>query len=283
MCAGGAFSFSASANFQQRRRTVWIVPYPHRSAPHEDDNASGRRCTVAKSDTDRTLETRSIFHIDEDDVAAAQRTCKLPILSEEAAQDTLETPRAKSIADRTQEVRAEDVLEIVDAREATGTPTSIAPLAIELPPRQTIRPRSAPPSESTSSFGVRLGPPRRLRLIVEVVMGGSLLILAAAVVRSAMSWEPEATPIVLVSPGTHAAPPPRAMDVPSPVSAPTTGTVARVAGARVELDGVRVTATSAVVPCGAHMLKVGAEKPRTVDVPCGGTFDVAPNGRTAGR
>ncbi len=72
-------------------------------------------------------------------------------------------------------------------------------------------------------------------------------------------------------PGTESVPPP---SVPSP----TTGTLRlqRAAGSNgVWLDGALVHGPSAIVPCGAHELRVGVHgHPEEIDVPCGGEFSV---------
>ena len=220
-------------------------------------------------------------------------------------------PAPKPSAAQTQEVRAADILEavpipppsvdiLVEHEEPIAAPppkrveppsqrrhtaSSIAPIAIEIPlPRS---PRFAAPeprvSADSSIVEIRVGPPRRLRAIVEVAMAVSLLILAAGAVRAHMSSEPEGPPIILTQPNTSSATaPPATVDVQNLPAVPTTGTIARADAARVVIDGTKLSASSAVVPCGSHVLRIGNAKPRSVDVPCGGTLSIDAAGKISG-
>jgi hypothetical protein len=216
---------------------------------------------------------------------------------------TSTAPRPVTAAERTQEIRAVDILEEVPVARASAdipievdhepleerrpTASSIAPLAIELESPVIVR-KATPPiveAASSASFVARIGPPRRLRLIVEISMAASLLILAAGALRAHFTpSEGDAAPIVLTGgDGTSRASgtaPPAAVDVkslPTAATAPTTGTIARTTSAKLSVDGVAISGVSAMVPCGPHVIRVGTDKPRKVDVPCGGTLSLAPS------
>ncbi len=240
------------------------------------------------ADADRTQERPTM---DDEDVAAVLRTGKMDALDAYAAVDAIPTTRALPSVEGTQEIRAVDILEVIPAAAASAdipvdveepapratTASSIAPFAIEVARRAPLPPVMSEASEA--SFVARIGPPRRLRAIVEVVMAASLLILAAAALRAHFApEETDATPIVLVdAKGTaraSAAPPPATVDVRSlPIAAaPTTGILTRPSGAKFVVDGVPLSGTSAVVTCGEHVVRVGGGKPRKIDVPCGGTL-----------
>jgi hypothetical protein len=291
------------------------------------------------AEADRTQEGSALSALDDEDVVAVLRTGKVATLDPYTVEDAIPTtpalpispegtqeihaddvlevlegrrrippppaPRvarvARVVAERTQEIRAVDILEEVPAarvsedipvdvddepvQERRPGASSIAPLAIEVE-RPVLRPVRVTPTlieaASSASFVARIGPPRRLRLIVEVTMAASLLILAAGALRAHFSpTDGDATPIVLVdeSGRSTAGAPPAAVDVkniPLASTAPTTGTIARTTSAKLSVDGVPISGVSAMVPCGPHLIKVGSEKPRKVDVPCGGTLSVDP-------
>ena len=220
-------------------------------------------------------------------------------------------PAPKPSAAQTQEVRAADILEavpipapsvdiLVEHEDPIAAPppkrveppsqrrhtaSSIAPIAIEIPPPPSPRFVAPEPrvSADSSIAPLRVGPPRRLRAIVEVAMATSLLILAAGAVRAHMSSEPEGPPIILTQPNTSSATaPPATVDVQNLPAMPTTGTIARADAARVVIDGTKLSASSAVVPCGSHVLRIGNAKPRSVDVPCGGTLSIDAAGKISG-
>jgi hypothetical protein len=64
----------------------------------------------------------------------------------------------------------------------------------------------------------------------------------------------------------------------------TTGTVTAAPGVRpLYIDGARITASSAIVTCGRHLVRAGWAKPRAVIVPCGKTLYVDRGGKTTAR
>jgi len=294
------------------------------------------------AEADRTQDSPGLSALDDEDVVAALRTSKVAALEPDAIEEAIPTtpalPSSSDVgsadggADGTQEIRADDVLEVLEGRrplpplppprlprvaadrtqeiravdileevpvggrasedipidvdepalERRPGASSIAPLAIELerPARPVRVARTLADVASSASFVARMGPPRRLRLIVEITMAASLLILGAGAVRAHFAAaDGDATPIVLMdeSGRASASAPPAALDLKNLTTAattPTTGTIARTTSAKLSIDGVPISGASAMVPCGPHLIKVGGETPRKVDVPCGGTLSI---------
>ena len=141
---------------------------------------------------------------------------------------------------------------------------------------------SARRAESTFEIDAVSPRPRRLRRIVAGAMLFSVLILGGAGVRAGLSASPSsdapraATVFVSVPEITKNATPRVASVIPQPAipSAPLAGTITLGPRARpITIDGNRLTpATSVIVPCGEHLVRVGKDKAQTVDVPCGGTI-----------
>ena len=230
----------------------------------------------ARAPAERTQEIRAVDILEE--VSVAPRS---------AARATVATvatvPPARASADIAIDIDEEPM------EERKHTASSIAPLAIEVDHPVIVRKPepSFVEASSSASFVARIGPPRRLRAIVEITMAASLLILAAGALRAHFTpSEGDAEPIVMVdgngtSRASAAAPPP-AVDVkslPTAATAPTTGTIARTTSAKLTVDGVPISGVSAMVPCGPHLIKVGTDKARKLDVPCGGTLSVDPQRR----
>lgn len=127
---------------------------------------------------------------------------------------------------------------------------------------------------------------RRLASVVVVAIGGCLAILVAAV-AARMSRPKAPAPVTALSSfatPTAAAPTADATTTraaPAPEVTPpavTTGNLVLVRPAvrgYVWLDGKKVTASSAVVACGPHQIKVGRSgRAHSVTVPCGGELKV---------
>ena len=174
----------------------------------------------------------------------------------------------------TVEIRPEDVIDIFDPNR----PRSIAPVGIDT---AIVLPRG------------RLGP-----YVVAVVSSGVAVFLFAVIVgmrsqpaapeasatpASAPAVQTVARSTVQATATTGAAPAPAPADPPAasqPGAAPaaTTGTLRidqSVDGQRVLVDGVVLSATAAMVRCGAHDIAVGTGgRTRTIDVPCGGEVTV---------
>jgi hypothetical protein len=113
-----------------------------------------------------------------------------------------------------------------------------------------------------------------------------LILVAAIVARvSHASSEPTASAqnSRLGAAAPQPAPPP--IDAPAPVEpaptpelAPTTGTLRLhkpASPGRVWVDGKKLTADSAILGCGAHLIRVGRGRARSVQVPCGGELVVS--------
>ena len=225
-------------------------------------------------------------------------TPALPSDEGDSEGDGVSAERTQEIgAEGTQEIRAVDILEehpVVAAanapepadipidegepEEPRSTASSIAPFAleIELPHVQQHRPLAPSDSSGTSevSFATRVKPTRRLRAVVEITMAASLLIIAAGAVRAHLSPTNDEPPTIVLPAAAAAAPLAPAQETKPAEPLPTTGTLTRVTRAKLTVDGVPITAPSALVPCGSHVVKVGAEKARTVDVPCGGSLAI---------
>jgi len=109
--------------------------------------------------------------------------------------------------------------------------------------------------------------------LVAVIVSIAIVVLGVGLVRrgvAAAAYVNEAP--LPVATATPLAPP--AIAAPAPPAAPpaTTGTITRPAQKRVAIDGAPMRATSLTLACGAHSVKVGAAKAKTLDVPCGGTL-----------
>jgi hypothetical protein len=180
---------------------------------------------------------RAVIADDSDALAIARTVVRLP-------------------ASPTQEIQADDVLEVVDPHRR---PSSLAPVGYD----------------ASASFLPR----RQLGWYVSGSLAVAGLLLVVALVRSLSG--PEAPPALAEAPpaATHAAavaaiPPPQ----PLPAAEVTVGTLRLdpgLEGQRVYLDGVVLQATAAMIRCGAHAFAVGSPaRARIVDVPCGGDITV---------
>jgi hypothetical protein len=183
----------------------------------------------------------------------------------------------------TQEIDASDVLEVIaiDREEARSFP-SLVPVGIEVGPER-----------RDDSIRLRLAARRReLSRYVIGAVAVSCAILVASVVKREVVPKAEAVsvatphaavvaPSALPTPRAPAPQPPPvnasgpvAAAVPVP-DAPTTGSggirfAPPAKAGWVWLDGKRLTATSAIVTCGTHQVKVGYSPRHAVVVPCGG-------------
>ncbi len=154
---------------------------------------------------------------------------------------------------------------------------------IEAPPARR-RPRSSRTDATVQIQRVVIPPPRRrLGWIVAGAVGVSSVILVAGLVRHAVTSDydsrtslaalvapasPATTTIPTPKPVLTSAAPPIAST--SDLRAAPVGTVIGPAG-RVYLDGTKLKGTSAIVPCGAHSIRVApSKKAHQLDVPCGG-------------
>lgn len=161
-----------------------------------------------------------------------------------------------------------------------------------------VIPRRAPstPSLVSGSTGrIWLPPPARKRRLTRVVVATvgacGLILVAAGIVHMARGKDASAfeatgatsaavAAVVPTSPTTAAPTVAPAAPAAPPVPAePQSGTVTlqRPASAgHVWLDGQKLNAASATVPCGKHQVKIGAHgRAHAIDVPCGGEVHVS--------
>lgn len=148
-----------------------------------------------------------------------------------------------------------------------------------------------PSSAGSGSTGrIWLPPPARRRRLTRVVVATvgacGLILIAAGIVHLARAKDasafaattdtsasiPAAVPVTPVATAPVVAPAP-------PPAEPQSGTVSlqRPATAgHVWLDGQKLNAASATVPCGKHQVKIGAHgRVHAVDVPCGGEVHIS--------
>jgi hypothetical protein len=163
-------------------------------------------------------------------------------------------------------------------RPSTPPVSSLRPVDIQSPP--------VPSTEGEGNLAIRR---ERLRKIVLGTLAGCGLILIAAAgaeVARASASTGSSQPVAVLArapePASVGPTPATAVATPEPPAAPeapSIGTLRLHAPAvpgHVWLDGEKVTASSTVVACGKHELRVGAKgHPHTVDVPCGGEFRVS--------
>jgi hypothetical protein len=222
------------------------------------------------------------------------------------------SPKRKGAApvEATQELQALDVLEIVETlknakaapgaapgpvvtRKSLGSNSSIAPVGLDLAPRQ-----AAADEEVNPTMEVRL-PVRRRRLggiVIGAIAGCTLILVAAGVARvghASSAPDPASSPgpasttaaattttgtstSVTANPATPPAPPATATT--SSLDSSSTGTVRLdkpAAPGHVWLDGKKLTSKSALVSCGTHQIRVGHGRTHSVDVPCGSEIGVS--------
>lgn len=206
--------------------------------------------------------------------------------------------RSPALAEATQEVNAIDVLEVIEThlpstnqplpppRAPSASASSIAPVGLDLMPSRAMD------EEINPTMEIRLPRPRRNLggIVVAAVSACTLLLVAAGLARvghasdeaspsSAASRAPfvnaavtTASPEPTVSPTVPAA---QAITNQAP-DLPSTGTVliGRSSAGHVQLDGRNLAASSAIVSCGTHQIRIGHGKPHSIDVPCGGEITV---------
>jgi hypothetical protein len=198
--------------------------------------------------------------------------------------------RLEEEAGHTQEIAAGDILEETPIEASPrGEVPSIWPLSFD-----------AVPAPEASTFKITVSPKRRLRGVVLGAMCISLSILAVAAlsqVPTSPSSAPATPPALATpSPDRPADNPPTVSPTPAESTPSSGGSAAWVTASqpvasrsgtitltetasRLFIDGKRITATSAIVSCGPHTVRVGWSKPRQVVVPCGATVLVDRGGR----
>jgi hypothetical protein len=210
----------------------------------------------------------------------------------EANGSTAASVRASSVADRTQEIDASQVLEVIagDGVAIRG-PAAANELVDEKQWLSSGRADAQPSWSSIAAVDVPVDVPidesssrrdepvahahrTRLRRIVAATLGACGLLLACALMRVALDGstsDVRARPALQKVAATLAL----MQRAPSAASepAPSTGTLRFERGALARgiwLDGTRLNATAAIVPCGPHKVRVGANAHvRSVELPCG--------------
>jgi len=211
-------------------------------------------------------------------------------------------------AEATQELRAADVVGVLGAFESGGVSTagvalprkslnsqsSIAPVGLDLAGGAGA---DTGDDDDVLDTPAAMALPARRRRLGKIVFGAvaacAAILIAAGIARIGhASSEPSASAATTVAaangasggstatPATPANPAPAAAPAaiggaaPDPASAGTVRLSRPTLAGHVWLDGKKVSATSVVVSCGTHQLKVGHGRKHSIDVPCGGEIAV---------
>jgi hypothetical protein len=218
------------------------------------------------------------------------------------------------IAEATQELRANDVVGVLDTIGTVQTPGSVS--GVSLPRNSLSSQASVAPVGLDLAHGRNAGAdagddeeimqttssvvlPARRRNLSKIVFGTlgacAIILLAAGVARighamnepaaasgGTSSSIPTANPASTTATTTAAAPasPPKATGPASvgatdPASAGTVRLGRPTLAGHVWLDGKKLSATSVLVSCGTHQVKVGHGRKHSIDVPCGGEVSVS--------
>lgn len=200
------------------------------------------------------------------------------------------------IAGATQEIAAADILEVTDLSgtqevtledilEAVAVPRDddVAGPATHADPWEPV----AQHADAAAALDERvvttdraaaqpaLGPRHRRHRSITLVAALAVVPLGILSAAGAMSIASRPPASVVSLPPTATATPARAptpaRTAPAPAEAkPTAGTIVAPPKKKLILDGKRIDATSAIVTCGMHVVKLGSGKAHEVDVPCGG-------------
>jgi hypothetical protein len=210
-------------------------------------------------------------------------------------------------AEATQELRAADVVGVLGSVESGGVSTA----GVALPRKSLNSQSSIAPVGLDLAHGTDTGeeddvldvsvatilPARRRRLgkiVVGAVVACAAILIAAGVARIGhASGEPSASAATsnpgangaaggsTATPGPGAAAPSTVAAqssigaaAPDPASAGTVRLARPTLAGHVWLDGKKISATSVIVSCGTHQLKVGHGRKHSIDVPCGGEIAV---------
>jgi hypothetical protein len=210
-------------------------------------------------------------------------------------------------AEATQELRAADVVGVLGAFESGGVSTagvalprkslnsqsSIAPVGLDLAGGAGADTGEEDDVLDTPAATALPARRRRLGKIVFVAVAACAAILIAAgiarighassepsasaattVAANGASGGSTATPATAATPAPASAPAAIGGAAPDPASAGTVRLSRPTLAGHVWLDGKKVSATSVVVSCGTHQLKVGHGRKHSIDVPCGGEIAV---------
>jgi hypothetical protein len=221
---------------------------------------------------------------------------------------TAPTRKPVIIAEATQELQATDVVGVLGTLESQGQSTagvalprkpqpsnsSIAPVGLDLKQGTVAAHDDDELGEATAGTIV----PRRRRNLSKVVFAAiaacGVIIVAAGVARIAHANGESSSDAPSAAAGGGATPGPAAAAavVPAAAATPAPAAVGATASAtdpasagtvrlskpslagHVWLDGKKISATSVVVSCGTHQVKVGHGRKHSIDVPCGGEIAV---------
>jgi hypothetical protein len=212
------------------------------------------------------------------------------------ADDVLGLLAFGELADDTEEICAEDVTKGIEEGSPTGTlDVDIRDILEEAPVlvEPSLRTPVGDPDEPESALTVEIAQdrvgPRRFQRLVAMVMGGCLsLIVAAAIVHASAepggvpdsaATTPVAVPQAPASASASASAKPPMPHVEVQVSG--SGTILAPAARSIAIDGKRLHATSAIVPCGSHSVRVNGRPARMIFVPCGRTVMLDGSGSAA--
>jgi hypothetical protein len=216
------------------------------------------------------------------------------------------------VAEATQELQADAVVGVLDTigtvhtagsvsgvslpRPSLGSQASVAPVGLDL-----AQGRDNGDDEEIMQTTSSVVLPARRRNLSKIVFGTlgacAIILLAAGIARigHAMS-EPAAassgtvaslpganapstaaatTPSTPALPGKAATPASIGATASDPASAGTVRLGKPTLAGHVWLDGKKLSATSVLVSCGTHQVKVGHGRKHSIDVPCGGEISVS--------
>jgi hypothetical protein len=208
--------------------------------------------------------------------------------------------RKTVVAEATQELQAADVLGVLGTIGATSdaprkpqetSQSSIAPVGLDLARGAATDTGDEEDDDSADDAREPARPIARKKLGKTIVMGTigacALILIAAGIARvshassepsTATESDPAQNGAAAAPPTTAAAPAPaqaqsdlsRAAPPLDPSSSGTVKLGHPASPGHVWLDGKKVSATSVLVSCGTHQIKVGRSRKHSVDVPCGG-------------
>jgi hypothetical protein len=182
---------------------------------------------------------------------------------------------------------ADDVLQVIPQRKPPLAVSSVPALGADA-----TGGRGTPPEGAVVSTRDLELPARRRRLgsIVFAAIGAcGAILVAAGIARVARSADkttqsdtitpPPVTAAAAAGPAVAGLPSAGTGPTPASPAAPVVGTLhidrPAVPG-RVWVDGKKLTATSAVLSCGQHQIRLGARgRAHPIDVPCGGDLHVS--------
>ncbi len=219
------------------------------------------------------------------------------------------------VPEATQELQASAVVDLLDTigtvhtagsvsgvslpRPSLGSQASVAPVGLDL-----AQGRDAGDDDEIMQTTSSVVLPARRRNLSKIVFGTlgvcAVILLAAGIARighamsepaaassgtaaslpgtntpSTAAATPGAAPSTPASPAKAAAPAAIGAAASDPASAGTVRLGRPTLSGHVWLDGKKLKATSVLVSCGTHQIKVGRGRKHSIDVPCGGEISVS--------